>query len=405
MAANALEFNQVSAVLNAIQNIVTGKNNVASIDTSTFCTAADITLKQGYDKVINAISLVLGPTIMGIRPYDRKFKGLEMTDIQFKLRTRKLQVIDNEFEDNDTHKYPVQYDSGETDPYGDGLSVDMQTIKKTKAVETNFYGMNTYQDHYTIFDNQLEVAFSSPDELARFISMITMDVSNRFEQAREDFARYTMVNFIGALYDLGGDRVVHLLTEYNTLLGLTGDDALDANTVYLPANFPAFIKWMASRIRQISQQMTERTVKFQSAINGKYIMRHTPITDQRIFIYAPVLNQIDTMVLSSVFHDSYLKQAYSEAVTFWQGINQPSSVDVYPSYMGANGVVVKGSRVNTSAVFGVIMDREAAGYSVVKTTMEAAPRNVRGQYQNYWLKDWHKNFNDVSEKGVLLLLD
>ena len=111
------------------------------------------------------------------------------------------------------------------------------------------------------------------------------------------------------------------------------------------------------------------------------------------------------MVLSSVFHDSYLKQAYSEAVTFWQGINQPSSVDVYPSYMGANGVVVKGSRVNTSAVFGVIMDREAAGYSVVKTTMEAAPRNVRGQYQNYWLKDWHKNFNDVSEKGVLLLLD
>ena len=405
MAANALEFNQVSAVLNAIQNIVTGKNNVASIDTSTFCTAADITLKQGYDKVINAISLVLGPTIMGIRPYDRKFKGLEMTDTQFKLRTRKLQVIDNEFEDNDTHKYPVQYDSGETDPYGDGLSVDMQTIKKTKAVETNFYGMNTYQDHYTIFDNQLEVAFSSPDELARFISMITMDVSNRFEQAREDFARYTMVNFIGALYDLGGDRVVHLLTEYNTLLGLTGDDALDANTVYLPSNFPAFIKWMASRIRQISQQMTERTVKFQSAINGKYIMRHTPITDQRIFIYAPVLNQIDTMVLSSVFHDSYLKQAYSEAVTFWQGINQPSSVDVYPSYMGANGVVVKGNRVNTSAVFGVIMDREAAGYSVVKTTMEAAPRNVRGQYQNYWLKDWHKNFNDVSEKGVLLLLD
>ena len=405
MAANALEFNQVSAVLNAIQNIVTGKNNVASIDTSTFCTAADITLKQGYDKVINAISLVLGPTIMGIRPYDRKFKGLEMTDTQFKLRTRKLQVIDNEFEDNDTHKYPVQYDSGESDPFGDGLSVDMQTIKKTKAVETNFYGMNTYQDHYTIFDNQLDVAFSSPDELARFISMITMDVSNRFEQAREDFARYTMVNFIGALYDLGGDRVVHLLTEYNTLLGLTGDDALDANTVYLPANFPAFIKWMASRIRQISQQMTERTYKFQNPINGKYIMRHTPIADQRIFIYAPVLNQIDTMVLSSVFHDQYLKQAYTEAVTFWQGINQPSSVDVYPSYTGSNGVVVKGNRVNTSAVFGVIMDREAAGYSVIKTTMEASPRNVRGQYQNYWLKDWHKNFNDVSEKGVLLLLD
>ena len=405
MAANALEFNQVSAVLNAIQNIVTGKQNVASIDTSSFCTAADITLKQGYDKVINAISLVLGPTIMGIRPYNRKYKGIEMTDTQFKLRTRKLQVIDNEFEDNDTHKYPVQYDSGESDPYGDGLSVDMQTIKKTKAVETNFYGMNTYQDHYTIFDNQLDVAFSSPEELARFISMITMDISNRFEQARENFARYTMLNYIGALYDLSGERVVHLLTEYNTLLGLTGEDALDANTVYMPENFASFIKWMASRIREISQQMTERTYKFQNPINGQYIIRHTPIADQRIFLYAPVLNQIDTMVLSSVFHDEYLKQAYTEAVTFWQGINNPKAIDIYPSYTGANGVVVKGARVNTSLVFGVIFDREATGYSVIKHTMEAAPRNVRGQYQNYWLKDWHKNFNDVSEKGVLLMLD
>ena len=405
MAANALDFNQVSSVLNAIQNIVTGKQNVASIDTSTFCTAADVTLKQGYDKVIGAISMVLGPTIMGIRPYDRKYKGLEMTDTQFKLRTRKLQIIDNEFEDNDTYKYPVTYDTNEVNYLGDGLSVDMQAIKKTRAVETNFYGMNTYQDHYTIFDNQLEVAFSSPEELARFISMITMDVSNRFEQAREDFARYTMVNYIGALYDLGGERVIHLLTEYNTLLGLTGADALDANTVYLPANFPSFIKWMAARLRQISQQMTERTVKFQSPIHGNYIVRHTPIANQRIFMYAPALNQIDTMVLSSVFHDQYLKQAYTEAVTFWQGINQPSSVDVYPAYTGELGTAIKGSRVNLSNVFGVICDVEACGYSVIKSTMEAAPRNVRGQYQNYWLKDWHKNFNDMSEKGVLLLLD
>ena len=405
MPANSMDFNQVSAVLNAIQNIVTGQQNVASIDTASFCTACTTVLKTGRDKVINAISLVLGPTIMGIRPYDRRFKGLEMTDTQFKMRTRKLQIVDSEFEDNDTHKYPVQYDATETDPYGDGLSVDMQVIKKTKAIETNFYGMNTYQDHYTIFDNQLDIAFTTPDELSRFISMITTDISNRFEQAREDFARYTLANYIGALYDLGGERVIHLLTEYNTQCGLEGNDALTATSVYLPDNFPAFIKWMAARIRQISQQMTERSVKYQSPINGQYIIRHTPIANQRIFLYAPALNQIDTMVLSSVFHDGYLKQAYSEAVTFWQGINQPSSIDVYPSYMGSEGVVTRGNRVNTSAVFGVICDVEAVGYSVIRSSMEAAPRNVRGQYQNYWLKDWHKNFNDISEKGVLLLLD
>lgn len=405
MAANEMSFNQVATILNAIQNYVTGRNNVAAVDTSTFCTAADITLKTGYEKVYNAISMVLGRTIFSIRPYSRKLKGLEMTDGQFKMHTRKLQIADTEFEDNDTVKYPVHYDAGQTVPSGNGESVDQQVIKKSEIIQTNFYGMNTYQDHYTIFDEQLEVAFSSPEELGRFFSMITMNVSNMFEQAREDFARYTLVNFLGALYDLGTGRVVHLLTEYNTLCGLTGTDALDANTVYLPANFPAFIKWFAARMRQISQEMTERSVKYQSPINSKYINRHTPISKQRIFMYAPALNQIDTMVLSSVFHDQYLKQAYTEAVSFWQGINNPDQINITPSYMGPSGVVIKGSAANTSGVFGVIMDEEACGYTIVKSTMKNAPYNARADYQNFFLKDYHKNYNDVSEKAVLLLLD
>lgn len=406
MAANEMSFNQVATVLNAIQNIVTGKNNVATIDTSTFCTAADITLKTGYEKVYNAISMVLGRTIFSIRPYDRKLKGLEMTDGQFKMHTRKLQILDTTFEDNDTVKYPVHWDAGETVPSGNGESVDQQVIKKSEIVQTNFYGMNTYQDHYTIFDEQLDVAFSSPEELGRFFSMITMNISNMFEQAREDFARYTLVNFLGALYDLGSGRVIHLLTEYNAVCGLTGtDDALTATSVYLPANFPAFIKWFAARMRQISQEMTERSIKYQSAINSKYITRHTPINRQRIFMFAPALNQIDTMVLSSVFHDSYLKQAYTEAVTYWQGINQPDQIDIYPSYMGPSGTVIKGSRANSSGIFGVIMDEEACGYTIVKSTMKNAPYNARADYQNFFLKDYHKNFNDVSEKAVLLVLD
>lgn len=405
MAANEMSFNQVATVLNTIQNIVTGRQNVAAVDTSTFCTAADITLKTGYEKVYNAISMVLGRTIFSIRPYDRKLKGLEMTDGQFKMHARKLQILDTQFEDNDTVKYPVHWDTGETVPSGNGESVDQQIIKKSEIVQTNFYGMNTYQDHYTIFDEQLEVAFSSPEELGRFFSMITMNVSNMFEQAREDFARYTIVNFLGALYDLGGNRVVHLLTEYNTLLGLTGTDALTANTVYLPENFSAFIKWFAARMRQISQEMTDRSVKYQSAINGKNITRHTPISKQRIFMFAPALNQIDTMVLSSVFHDQYLKQAYTEAVSFWQGINNPDTINITPSYMGPAGTVIKGAAANTSGVFGVIMDEEACGYTIVKSTMKNAPYNARGDYQNFFLKDYHKNYNDVSEKAVLLLLN
>lgn len=399
--ANSLSFNQVATILNAIQTQVTGRASIAPVDTASFATAADITLKSGYEKVYDAISMVLGRTIFSIRPYDRKLRGLSMNDGQFKMHTRKLQIVDHEFEENDTTKWPIHYDSDESPASGNGESVDQQIIKKSEVIQTNFYGMNTYQDHYTLFDEQLDVAFSSPEELGRFISMITMNVSNMLEQSREDFARYTLVNLAGALYDISGERVVHLLTEYNALTGLT----LTATSVYQPENFPAFIKWLAARMRQISAEMSERSVKYQSAINGKYITRHTPISKQRIFMYAPAQFQIDTMVLSSVFHDSYLKQAYTEELTFWQNINSPDRINVTPGYMGPAGTPIQGTAVNAGPIMGMIMDEEACGYTIVKSTMKAAPYNARADYRNFFLKDYQKNYNDVSEKSVLLVLD
>ena len=401
MMANSLSFNQVATILNAIQTQVTGRASIAPVDTASFATAADITLKSGYEKVYDAISMVLGRTIFSIRPYDRKLRGLSMNDGQFKMHTRKLQIVDHEFEENDTTKWPIHYDLDESPASGNGESVDQQIIKKSEVIQTNFYGMNTYQDHYTLFDEQLDVAFSSPEELGRFISMITMNVSNMLEQSREDFARYTLVNLAGALYDISGERVVHLLTEYNALTGLT----LTATSVYQPENFPAFIKWLAARMRQISAEMSERSVKYQSAINGKYITRHTPISKQRIFMYAPAQFQIDTMVLSSVFHDSYLKQAYTEELTFWQNINSPDRINVTPGYMGPAGTPIKGAAVNAGPIMGMIMDEEACGYTIVKSTMKAAPYNARADYRNFFLKDYQKNYNDVSEKSVLLVLD
>lgn len=405
MAANELTFNQIATILNAIHYQVTGRAAISVIDTSSFNTAATTVWKSGTEEIYKAINIVLGKTIFSIRPYTRKFRGLDMSDGQFKMHTRKLQILDPTLEDNETTLWPVHWDNTMSPPSGNGESVDQQKIKKSEIVQTNWYGMHTYQDHYTIFDEQLEIAFSSPEELGRFFSMITMNISNMFEESRESFARYTLVNYMGALNDLGGDRVVHLLTEYNTLLGLTGDDALTANTVYLPQNFPSFIKWFAARLRDISAKMTERSVKYQSAINGRHITRHTPLNRQRVFMYAPAEFQIDTMVLSSVFHDQYLKRTYNESVNFWQNINEPSRIYVRPSYMGPEGTVVQGSVADVSNVFGVIMDDEACGCTIVKSTMKNAPYNAAADYQNFFLKDYQKNYNDVSEKGVLLLLD
>ena len=372
------------------------------MDTASFVASAQTVLKTGYEQIYRAISTVLGKTIFSIRPYNRKFRGMEFSESMFKLHTRKIQIGDSDFEDNDTTDYPVFYDDDESPISGTGKSVDQQRIKKSPVLQTNFYGINTYQNSYTIYDETLDVAFTSPEELARFVQMITTNMANMFEQSRETMARATIANLMGGIIDINDStRIVHLLTEYNTLTGLS----LTAQTVYQPANFAPFMRWVFSRIASISALMTERSEMFQQVVKGVNVMRHTPYEDQRVYLYAPAQFQIEMQVLADTYHDNYLKLADNETVNFWQAIRTPDSISVTPSYIGANGEVQTGDAVNQSGIFGIICDREAAGYTVLKSTIKPAPYNARADYQNFWLKDYQKSFVDHTEKSVILLLD
>ena len=401
--ANDLTFNQIATVLNSICAQATGQAQITPTDTSSFVAVATTTLKAGYEEVYKAIGTVLGRTIFSARPYYAKLRGMRVTDGMFRLHTRKLQLSDNTFEDNQSVKWPVTYDVTQNPATGDGESVDMQKIKKAKPLQTNFYGMNTYQDHYTIFDHQIDVAFSSPEELGMFWSMILSNISDRFEQSRENLARGILSNMAGACAALNdGGRVIHLLTEYNARTG----QSLTSTTVYEPANFPGFVRWAFGRIAALSSLMTERSTKFQTTITGSPIMRHTPVERQRLYIYAPEELQMRANVLSTTFHDKFLQMADHEMVNFWQSIDTPDGINVIPGYINnAGAATVHGSAVTFSGLFGILMDEEAGGYATTKSTIKPAPYNAAGDYQNFWLKEYNKIYMDNTEKIILLVLD
>lgn len=401
--ANDLTFNQIATVLNSICQQATGQAQITPTNTSDFVTVATTTLKAGYEEVYKAIGTVLGRTIFSSRPYYAKLRGMQVTDGMFRLHTRKLQLSDNTFDDNQSVKWPVTYDVTQSPPLGDGQSVDMQKIKKAKPLQTNFYGMNTYQDEYTIFDHQLEVAFSSPDELGLFWSMVIQNMTDRFEQSRENLARGILANMAGACAALNdGGRVIHLLTEYNARTG----QSLTSQTVYDPANFPGFVRWAFGRISALSSMMTERSIKYQTTITGSPIMHHTPVERQRLYIYAPEEMQMRANVLSTTFHDNFLRLADHEMVNFWQSIGTPDGINIVPGYIDATGAAtVHGSAVTFTGLFGILMDEEAGGYATVKSTIKPAPYNAAGDYQNFFLKEYNKCYMDNTEKIILLVLD
>lgn len=402
MSVNTMTFQQIATVLNSIVHQATGQNVITPTNTAEFVSVANTALSLGNDVVMNAISSVLSRTIFSIRPYSAKFVGLEKDLPRWGAYMRKLSIADSDWADDEAYKYPVAYDASENPPTGDGGVVDQWKIKKPNVLQTNFYGASVFGDYITIFEDQLESAFRSPEELGSFLSMIMTNLSNRIEMSRDAVARGLVANMIGALVtENDANRVVHLLTEYNTQTGLS----LTAQSVYAPDNFPAFMKWVYSRVAQISDLMTENSLMFQTVITGKPVLRHTPVQNQKVYLYSPARHQMDARVLADTYHNTYLRYADVESVNYWQSIRTPDTVNVSPVYTSAAGAVVNGDPVSKAGIFGLIFDEDAMGYALLDRRMVPTPVNASGLYRNIWVHAKQKVFMDNTEKAVVLLLD
>ena len=400
---NQMVFNQAATLLNGLVAQMTGQANLTPITTmSQFISVAETLLQTGRDPVINALSQVWSRTIFAVREYNAKDGGLRMSLDRYGNAIRKLSPVAMPMVDDDGYTYPAAYDSTQLDPFGTGLSVDPWAIRKQKTVQTNFYGSNVYANHFTTFKDQFDVAFSDAEEFVRYNAMNMTERRNDKESFEESIAKGLQANFIAALIDEANtDRVVHLLTEYNTLTGQT----LTAQTVMQGANFEAFIRWMYSRIRTIVRRMGVRSEMYQTVLTGNTILRHTTPDNMRIALSTPIMEMINSMVLSNLYHDDYMRLPAYDSVEYWQSIETPDSVSCTPAYTDASGNQKTGSAVAQASVVGVIHDRDAIGYAITREDTNTTPLNPRGRYWNTFVSATFKTITDVTEKGVVLLLD
>ena len=405
---NDMTFSQAATVLNSVVEQLTGQTALTTIATpEDFVTVAQTALKGGYDPVINTIAQLWGRTIFAYREYRGKYEGMRMELDRFGNATRKLSVAANGMQDDESYLWPVAYDAVNhpLDPIGNGSSVDMFTINKPDVLQTMFYGTAVWQQTFTIFRDQFDAAFRNADEFARFNTMILQERLNDRESFREAVARGLQANMIGGLIDEADTyRVIHLITEYNTQTNLA--TPLDAQTVYQPQNFAPFMRWVYARIRTLARMFSERSEMFQTIVNNKHILRHTPSDRLRIAMIAPAMDQIAAMVKSDTFHDQYLNDANWEAVNYWQSIQNPMDIDITAVYTDTSGVVAQaGSAVQSSVVFGLIHDMDALGYAYVNEWNAVTPFNSRGGYWNEDYKARVKTISDNTEKACVLLLD
>lgn len=393
---NTLEYSKPSIasfdsskILNSIVKQATGISDIA-VTNDGFMSIATVALEIAPDTLLSAISQVISRTIFSVRPYNRKFAGLFIDNMKWGNHVRKINIGDKDWELN------VSYD------LIDGQSVDADIVSKPDILQTNFYGQCVYSKHYTIFRDQLNVALQNEAEFERFYTMLVQNTMDMIEQCHENTARATIANFIGGKVKGDINNVIHLVTEYNNVTGL----ALDSNTVKKPENFVPFYKWAFSRIKTISGLMTERSLQYHINITGHNIMRHTPVQNQRLYLYTPEMNNVESSVFSSVFNEQYLKMMDYEGVNFWQSIKTPMEISVNARYIDSTGAITTDAKgTATSNIFGILMDEEAVGVTTYGARTAVTPYNARGEYTNVW---WHFNdryWNDFTENAVVFLLD
>ena len=394
MAANSLSFNTIATVLNQIVTQATGKVVITPTNTSDFVTVAQTGLLAGYDNLMGSISQVLSKTIISNRPYTRKFKGLEADNVRWGNHVRKINYIDRDWED------------GSRLPIVNGVAVDDQAPTLDEVLQTNFYGENDYEIPWTLFSNQLDVAFRGPDEFASFISGKLQNISDMTEQKHESLARMTLVNLIAGIITINNPaQVLHLVTMYNTYSGYSPAKTLtdirgDAD------EYAKFTKWMYGTIATAASLLTDRNIVYHQNVTGKEIARHTPYEKQNVYLLSTERFQMEASVLADTFHDNYLRMSETAILNYWQSIYTLDQIDVTPTYMKNDGTLdTPGSSVQQSNVFGVICDVEAAGYTICNQRSTSAAYNGKGEYQNFWLKFTDRYWNDFTENAVVLLLD
>lgn len=402
MGVNTVTFEQCSAVLNDIVKQATGRIALTTT-TADFISVAQTALSLGKDAIFNALSNVLARTIFSTRPYSASMTGLEKDLPTWGAYMRKMNIVASDWGDNDAYKWPVTYDSTQTGhETGDGYSVDPWVIQKREFLQTNFLGQSVFSDHYTIFDEQLETAFTGPEEFGRFLGMLSTDMNNKIEMCYDNVSRTLVSNFASGLYaENDSSRVVNLLTLYNS----ETQGSYTADSILLPDNFPGFIKWAYAKIAAIASMFRENSVKYQTMINSKPVLHHTPYNKQKMYMLAGDRFAIDSRVLADTFHDNYLEYADVETVNFWQSIDTPDTIKMQPTYTHTDGTVkTASSAVTVAPVFALLFDEDAMGWARIHQNVLPTPVNPRGEYRNLFYNMRIRCFSDNTEKGVIFVL-
>lgn len=392
--ANLLQPQDCYAILNDVAKMVTGRTDIAVVDTTSFVTVGDTLLRFNTENTLNAISTVLSKTIFSIRPYKAKLQQLMASNERWGSAVRKIVFLPGDLEESQDWNTQIHADA-----LDDGKSVDMYKIAKPKALQLNFVGTKIIQRHITRFRDQLALAFQNEGEFSQFIEGVMTEFLNDLETVHESETRLTLINYMTAMKAMNLE-VVDLADEFNVAYG-TDYTRNELLTTYQED----FMKFVVSRINHTSDLMEDRSAKYHFSPTGKTILRFTPKSKQRMIMYGEFFESAKANVLSTIFNPEMLKIGSYEKVNYWQAEKNPSKITAKPNILNAAGESTDASAaVTIDYVLGILYDVEAMGVNFQFDYSSTTPFNSAGGYYNMFIHERKNFWNDFTENAVLFTI-
>lgn len=411
--ARSLTPRDAHALMNLLVKEATGQDStIQVVDSSTFVSAGEQVLATGTENVLNALSIVLGKTIFAVRPYTAKLKLMEAPSDLYSTRLRKISYYSKEAVTSGD--WNTQLATNLSDGYDNGSNGGQSTASmweqhQTPALEMNFAGVSVWQYPITYYENQLKIAFNSEADFIQFVGGIVTEAQNDIECEKEAFNRMTLLNKIGAIYDLNiAGTVINLTAAYNAEYG-TSYTTAELQTTYLDK----FLAFFVEKFKLTSDYLTNRTSKYHWTVdktigsNTYKILRHTPKNKQKAFLYSPLFVKATAQVLPQIFNPQYLNIENYEGVEYWQNINEPSKISVTPAIpdtTSASAGQKAGSPVALDYVVGILFDQDAMMTSWEFQAAESTPLEARKRYRNVWYTFAKNAINDATENAVIFIM-
>lgn len=390
----ALTAKQIFGIVNEVAAQAMGNKTMAVVDNSGLVALGNTVLGSNDTKnnFINALTDRIGRTIVSFRAYHSHFPDFERDSIEWGNILQKLKIGMPNAEEDQSYNL------------ADGTSVDMYKINKAKVNQLLFSTETPWQTHITVHLDELEKAFVDYSSMGAFISGMFGEVQNRIELAMENLSIDCVNNYMAEMIKRKTERpsrVIKLVTDYNSAMGLATADALKPQDAL---NTPAFLEYVVRRINTISSTMEYMTsgIYNDTAFAGgekqnDIYSRHTPKSEQRMMLYIDLVNSLKTNVNSKAFN---MKEVAIDipfkSVPFWQSIKTPDGINVIP----ASG----GTAIVQSSVMGILFDREAMGTFKKKYSSLTSPINAAGKYYNVFYHMIEMYYNDLTENAVVFLL-